>query len=111
MLSSVAVGIGVAVGLGVAVAVGLGVAVAVGRLWPWCSSRSGPWCSSRSGPWCRCRSGRLRHDAYSPYHGAASTVRNAVVWKRAGTIEGASEGRSLVMNSRIPDTVWLPRGA
>jgi hypothetical protein len=38
-------------------------------------------------------------------------VRNAVVRKCSGTSESVSEGRSLVMNSRIPDTVWLPRGA
>jgi hypothetical protein len=38
-------------------------------------------------------------------------VRSAIVRKRPSIIESASEGRSLIMNSRIPDTVWLPRGA
>src|SRR5882757_10397232 len=65
---------------------------------------------------CRCRHGsrtrrwrRINHRD-GAYHVAASTVRSAVVRKRSGTVERASEGRPRVMNSRIPDTVWQPRG-
>src|SRR5580765_3439598 len=57
---------------------------------------------------CRNRRGRRIHHHDGACHAAASTVRNAVVRKRSGAAEGASEGRSLVMNSRIPDPVWLP---
>ena len=74
------------VGVGVAEGVAVGMGVGLGR-WRRINHRDGA------------------------YHGAASTVRSAVVRKRPGTIEGASEGRSLVTNSRIPDAVRLPRGA
>ena len=45
------------------------------------------------------------------HHAAASTMRSAIVRKRPDAIEGASEGRSLVTNSRIPNAVRHPWGA
>ena len=52
---------------------------------------------------------RISHHHDGACHAAASTVRSAVVRKRSGVTEGANEGRSLATNSRIPDTVGLPR--
>jgi hypothetical protein len=38
-------------------------------------------------------------------------MRSTVERKRPDTIEGVSESRTHVKNSRIPDSVWHPRRA
>jgi len=110
-----AAGVGVGVGVGVAVAVGLGLGVAVGvelGRGVAVGVELGRGVAVGVGVGDR-RRGRWRQGNHSnrAHHVAASAMRGAVVGKRPSTIEGASEGRSLVTKSRIPDAVRHPRGA
>lgn len=53
---------------------------------------------------------RTRHRDRT-YHTAARPVRGAVIIKRPGSVKGVIESRTLVENSRVPDSIGHPGGS